>query len=286
MTPSELDLLADYAEGLLEGTPDGEVVAARIATDQEWSDAYRQLTAVAPGITAELSALPEIPMPAAVAASLDGALASVPAPATDDEPASADLGRLRAEKAARDRGARRWRVAGGWVAAAAVVGALCLGVGQLVTSTSDDSSDESAAASKNDSATDVLSAPATRSSGVSYSTRALAQQARALVEGREAAAPAPSAGGSATPSKVPAASDVIPAALQRLTSPSELRNCLTALGITIRPFLVDYATLDGTPALVVVTEDADPSRVTVVAAGPECGVDGNGDERARSSYTR
>ncbi|GAA0272429.1 hypothetical protein [Cryptosporangium japonicum] len=285
MTPSELDLLADYAEGLLEGTPDGELVAARIATDQEWSDAYRQLTMVAPGITAELAALPEIPMPTAVAASLDQALASAPAPTDEERPAPAtDLTRRREEK---ERASRRWRVAGGWVAAAAVVGVLGLGVGQLTTSSGDDSA-ETSAASKNDSAPDVLSAPAapppTRVSGISYSTRELAQQARSLVLQPEAAAPRPSA--SAGPSRAPAASAAIPAALQRLTSPTELRNCLAALGITIEPLLVDYATLDGAPVVVVLTEDADPSRVAVVAAGPECGVDGNADERARSSYPR
>ena len=76
MTPSELEQLADYAEGLLDGTPDAETVAARIATDQEWADAYRQLTAVLPNLSAELAALPEIPLPPDVAAKLDRALAA------------------------------------------------------------------------------------------------------------------------------------------------------------------------------------------------------------------
>lgn len=319
MTPSELDRLADYAEGLLDGTPDGEAVAARIATDQEWADAYRQLSAVVPGISADLAALPEVPMPTSVAASIENALASAP-PAddrADDRPAAwvppdpDELHRLRAEKARRDRASRRWRVAGGWVAAAALVGALCTGLGQLVTSSSSDDSDTSAASSANkESAPDVLSAPAappsTRVSGVAYSTARLGQQARALVDqpaprpasdapepgtsGPVPGASAPEPGASAVPSvpgdRQTAAASSAPAALRRLTSPTELRNCLTALGITIEPVAVDYATLDGAPAVVVVTEGTDANRFAVVAAGPDCGVNGNGDELTRTSVSR
>ncbi|MFG1927533.1 hypothetical protein [Cryptosporangium sp. NPDC048952] len=288
MTPSELDQLADYAEGLLDGTPDGEAVAARIATDQEWSDAYRQLTAVLPGISADLAALPDVPMPVHVAARLDRALvATDPA---EEEPATSwkapepdELSRLRVEKAARDRAARRWRVAGGWVAAAAVVGALCIGVGQLATS-SGDNGDDSAASSAKESESEVLSAPAappsTRVSGVIYSTAELGRQARALL-----GTPVPAASGAPS---VPADRQVaaVPTALRRLTIPAELQNCLTALGVAGAPLAVDYATLDGTPAIVVVAPEPDPDRLDVVAAGANCGAGGNSDERARVSVNR
>lgn len=301
MTPSELDQLADYAEGLLDGTPEGAEVAARVVTDQEWADAYRQLTAVLPDVSAGLAALPELPMPAEVAAALDRALAAEPSKAvagdSDEESAGprtapADLARVRAAKADRDRAARRWRTAGGWVAAAAVVGAFCVGAGQLITSDSDDAGDSAASSAQRDSEPKVLSAPVgppVSASGTSYSTGRLEQQARAVLgrerQESESTTSAPAPGGSSPTAEE--ASVAVPAALRRLVDPTDFRACLTALGITGEPLAVDYATLDGAPALVVLSEDpADATRLVVVAAGAECGVGGASDERARTAFVR
>ena len=301
MTPSELDQLADYAEGLLDGTPDGEAVAARIATDQEWADAYRQLSTVLPDLSADLAALPTVPMPTHVAAALDRALAAerpvraesdeVPAASSVASEPPADLDRLRTEKTARDRAARRWRVAGGWVAAAALVGVLCTGLGQLVTSSSGDDAGDTAASSANeDAGPEVLSAPAAppnvRVSGFSYSTAGLGPQARAQLGAAESVASRSADSAPSPTARATAAADAVPPALQRLASPTELRNCLVALSIAGEPLAVDFATLDGTPAIVVVAADADPARLDVVAAGPECGVGGRSDERARASVAR
>ncbi|MFI5959596.1 hypothetical protein [Cryptosporangium sp. NPDC051539] len=305
MTPSELDQLADFAEGLLDGTPDGDAVAGRIATDQEWADAYRQLTASLPGITTALGDLDEAPMPDDVAARLEAALAAEPPlrrrpegrprPSESDEDGPAGPwvspepdDRLSAQRAARSRRSRA--KVGQWVAAVAAVAliALCgVGVFRSVEPASDDSASTSSAG---DSAPSALAAPAAPGgvhvSGTSYSTAELGQQARAMLSGpTQDTKQLPEA---APPTKV--GSPPVPAAdtlgaLQRLTRPTELAACLGALGLG-QPLAVDYATLEGTPAVVIVTEDTDPGRLVVVAAGANCGIGGAGDERARTTVAR
>jgi hypothetical protein len=76
----DLDRLADYVGGALDGTPDAAVVADLVATDARWADAYAALTAADAAVRAdlaELAAVPE-PMPADVAARLAGALGTAP----------------------------------------------------------------------------------------------------------------------------------------------------------------------------------------------------------------
>lgn len=288
MTPSELDRLADYAEGLLTGTPDDAAVAARIATDPEWADAYQQLTEATPAITAALGELADPPLPPAVAAALDRVLASEP-PA---RPESALSSRARRTWGAGRASPAHVAKIGGWAAAAAVV---TIAAVTAIVSTEVPNSDDSGASTVSEagsgpsaarpdpSALSAAPAPAAstdvRVSGSRYTTADLGPRARALLAGT--AADSTSAAESTT---VP--SGRAPAALSRLLGPAELAGCLAALGVGPSPLAVDYATLDGAPAVVVVTLGPGSTRLTVVAAGPGCGLDSAPDERARTTVER
>ena len=72
----DIDLLADYVGGALDGTPDEAAVTALIAEDDAWREAHAALTEGVATVTADLrsfGAAPE-PMPADVFARLDAAL--------------------------------------------------------------------------------------------------------------------------------------------------------------------------------------------------------------------
>ncbi|GID98288.1 hypothetical protein ACFQFC_24010 [Amorphoplanes digitatis] len=72
----DVDLLADYVGGALDGTPDEAVVTALIAEDPAWHDAYALLCGGVEAVSTELRTLgstPE-PMPADIFARLDAAL--------------------------------------------------------------------------------------------------------------------------------------------------------------------------------------------------------------------
>jgi hypothetical protein len=72
----DIDLLADYVGGALDGTPDEAVVTALIAGDPAWRGAYDQLSGGAAAVTSQLRELgaADEPMPEDVFARLDGAL--------------------------------------------------------------------------------------------------------------------------------------------------------------------------------------------------------------------
>jgi hypothetical protein len=84
----DIDLLADYVGGALDGTPDKARVADLIVDDPAWRDAHALLAGGVATVGLQLStfgAVPE-PMPADVFARLDAALtaASAPTVSTDD----------------------------------------------------------------------------------------------------------------------------------------------------------------------------------------------------------
>jgi hypothetical protein len=71
----DLGLLAEYADGLLDGTPEGAEVGARLEADPAWADAYAALIAALPEVRADLARLtPPGPMPDDVAVRLEGAV--------------------------------------------------------------------------------------------------------------------------------------------------------------------------------------------------------------------
>jgi hypothetical protein len=88
----DIDLLADYVGGALEGTPDEAMVAARIADDPRWRAAYESLAPGMSFVSAELGRLDTEPMPADLAARLESAFTaatSAAAPSTTATSAAA-----------------------------------------------------------------------------------------------------------------------------------------------------------------------------------------------------
>lgn len=87
----DIDLLADYVGGLLDGTPEEASVAALVADDPAWREAHAALTEGMASVAAGLHALgaEPAPMPDDVATRLTAALAELPRPsARGDEPAA------------------------------------------------------------------------------------------------------------------------------------------------------------------------------------------------------
>jgi hypothetical protein len=76
----DIDLLADYVGGALDGTPDETVVAGLVADDPAWRTAHDALAGATATVGAQLRLLgaAPAPMPADVAARLDAALAGLP----------------------------------------------------------------------------------------------------------------------------------------------------------------------------------------------------------------
>ncbi|AEV89246.1 hypothetical protein ACWT_8237 [Actinoplanes sp. SE50] len=71
----DIDLLADFVGGALDGTPDADRVAALLAADPAWQEAYELLAPEMATVGALLTGLPAEPMPVDVVARLDAALA-------------------------------------------------------------------------------------------------------------------------------------------------------------------------------------------------------------------
>lgn len=282
MTPADLDTLADYVEGLLAGTPEGDAVAARIAADPTWADAYQQLTSANQEVIGALGGLANPPLPDEVATQLDRALAaehrvnptSTSGEAQDEHAAA--WAKPAGHRPRRPNGhlADRAVRIGGWAAAAAVVALVAVtGLAALHSSSQQDDTASSDSAA---SAPERAPAVSGRSSGFPYTTTGLGPQARALLSATTRAAPAQTS--SQAPEAAPAPTSV--SALDRLTTPSALAACLTALRVA-SPLAVDYATLDGAPAVVLVTAGPGSTRLTVIAAGPNCGLNGAADQLAR-----
>jgi hypothetical protein len=82
----DIDLLADYIGGALDGTPDESVVAALITDDPAWRAAYESLGGAMAIVGAELSRLKPEPMPTALAAQLEAMFADSPEAMPADSP--------------------------------------------------------------------------------------------------------------------------------------------------------------------------------------------------------
>lgn len=302
----DLDRLADYVSGALDGTPDAAAVADLVATDPRWTRAHAALVAADALVRAdlaELAAQPE-PMPDDVMARLDAAFAAEP-PLTDAVPDQKPPltvlpgGRSTAVPTVRRR---RWRSVVG-VAAAIVI----LGVGAitLVPRLSEHSnstasrSDAGSAVSQGrvPSATAPKSAsglesgtsgaPGINASGSNYTDETLSALGTAAgqppsAQGDSAKSNRPNALEAPSQPAVPLAA--VPQALRQLAQPGARDSCVKAI---LKEYggaatLLDYAQYQGSPALVVVIDGAHgvPGRKWVVVVGPKCGTGGAiADER-------
>jgi hypothetical protein len=77
----DIDLLADFVGGALDGTPEADRVAALIAAEPAWQEAFELLAPEMATVGALLGELPVEPMPQDVVARLDAALATLAEPA-------------------------------------------------------------------------------------------------------------------------------------------------------------------------------------------------------------
>ncbi|GGN89519.1 hypothetical protein GCM10010112_74050 [Actinoplanes lobatus] len=264
----DLDLLADYVGGALDGTPDQERVATLVSGDPAWRRAFEMLE---PGMIAVEAALREFepePMPGDLAARLD-AMFRVP----EEIPGGADAvpAKIVDLDGVRRARARRWAAPIG--VAAAVLAFAGFGVSQLsdVGVTNDSAESTAAGGAADQSAPLMASIPADNvifsdtdyTAGTLVGTSAKRSQAGVLSDSSE---PATAQASGFSP-------------LARLIDPSGLISCLDAITRSngdgqIAVELVDYARFDGEPAMIVRFSAA--NGVWVWAVGPECGAPGAG----------
>ncbi|RZU72415.1 hypothetical protein EV384_0776 [Micromonospora kangleipakensis] len=185
------------------------------------------------------------------------------------------------------RGPRRWaRIAGPVVLAAASVGAVGLGLNQLVATRTDTAvtadRGENAGAPGPLAAEPFRTTGPPRRSGTDYTPEQLSGVSPPKVP--------PAAGSSARETGAAAPEDQRLSAaggLDRLSGRDALDACLREItaehgGGAVAVDLVDYASFQGRPALVVTFVDAGGARWAWVS-GPECGVPGSGaDTRFRT----
>jgi hypothetical protein len=284
----DLDRLADYVGGALDGTPDAATVAHLIATDDRWAGAHAALVAADAAVTGQLSALaarPE-PMPDEVFARLTEAFAAEPPLVAQKPQLSVLTGGRHASP--RRPARRRWTSVAGIAAAVAVLGGAAVVIlPQLSLNTADSRSSSGAGISNAHPELATESAPAVpdsgtvRASGTDYDAAALStlgtsarsqKEPDSTSEGGPGIKSAPSTGSNQSPRTLAG----VPAPLQRLSDPTARTACLDAV---VRAYqagsvvLVDYARYQGAPALVVLLDGAYqvPDRKWVVVVGPDCG---------------
>jgi len=276
--PVDLDLLADYAEGLLEPQRAAEV--ERILVDEpSWSATLASLRAAQPRLDRELSGYAEATpsMPAALADAL-AARWPVPEAAANSDDAADDSGRERPGGTVVSLAdARRRRSVPRWLPYAAVfvlvVAGLGIGASVIYRNGSDSGRALSSAgsAAKAPMAVPMRTGLRVEASGRNYTKLSPAvpgpMHAGTVRSPDAEGATSPSSPGGTSPGGPDPAS--VPAALRPLLPPVALEACLGAVSASVRavPLTVDYATYRGAPALVI-TLAGDH----VVAAGPACRV--------------
>ncbi|GAA4595148.1 hypothetical protein BJY16_001571 [Actinoplanes octamycinicus] len=269
----DIDLLADYVGGALDGTPEAERVAALIAAEPAWQEAYALLVPEMAAVGALLGDLPPEPMPAELAAALDAAFAA-PAVSTvpvDEAAAPAvpetvvDLDERR-----RRRGSHRWlRIAAPIGIAASAVA--FLGYGLSRPDSASDSGSSAAAPARGEALVGMIP-PLTLTSGVDYTLETLGTLGQSLKRATDAPRTTSS-------EDSPGIAGTEEQGLARLRDPAALLDCLTAIAQEngagpITAESADYARFEGTAALVV-RFSADNGE-WVWASGADCGAAGGG----------
>jgi hypothetical protein len=277
----DIDLLADYIGGALDGTPDETVVATLITDDPAWRAAYESLAGGMALVGAELGRMEPEPMPADVADRLDAMLTPrVPEPAVPHlsvvrgGPASGDGARRVPQKAG-----RRMRWAAPIAVAAGLVAFVGFGLDYLAGRESSDSAQSSAGVADQGAAGNSRAAapPGTDqifASGTDYTRTTLGREPV-----RPLTAPELDSRSTRVPKATPGMAAAGDAALQRLSVRRALQDCLDAIGrengagpISVQS--VDYARFDKAPAVIVRFTAANGAWGW--ASGPACGTPGGG----------
>jgi hypothetical protein len=287
----DLDRLADFVGGALDGTPDAETVRHLIASDPGWADAYTALASANEAVRGHLHALGnEAPaVPDDVPQRLDAALAAAAPPRLKLVPP------VRDELAERRNRRRRWTV--GLATAAAVLVCGSIGVAALRSTSleqnSATSSGDRAAGGAGLAGPPKAAAPedsggmSVYSTGRNYTPDSLSSLSS--LGGLSAAGKSPNemqqngdtgAGPGPLRATEPTA---VPSGLAPLSAPAARAACLSAVVTQYggRVVVVDYARFQGTPALLVLLDGASfaPSGRGAVVVGPQCGTGNTTDER-------
>jgi hypothetical protein len=261
----DIDLLADYIGGALEGTPDESAVATLIADDPAWRSAYEELGGRITSVQAELGRLESEPMPADLAARLDG-MFSAPSLTLVKGDAAATVAPITGRR-------KRWvtpiAIAAGFIA---FVG---FGVDYLSGRTDSQTDTASTGGSAQNENAISMAGETILSTGTDY-TRATLAIPPAQPLAAPGAAP-PSAGTSAfgeSDAQRQDRSTVKEPALVRLSDPAALEDCFRAIerentGGKISVLSADFARFEGAPALVVRFTAANGGWAW--ATGPDCG---------------
>lgn len=293
----DIDLLADYVGGALDGTPDEERVARLVAVDEGWRSAYETLVPGMIAVGAVLRELDPEPMPDELATRLDAMFrtgagrdpaSGPPKPATvpgaggsgaggSGAAGSGPVDLVPAEVVDLDDVRRRRR----WVApvtvAAAAAALAGFGVSTLLDSPSSVETAAGSVAAENAPMADRSLAGEVLRSGTDYTPDTLAQANAIRMQADSPAA--------AEPPRISAGGPSDDGSLDRLTMPDAVAACIQEIttshgGGSISVEFLDYARFNGSPALIVSFSAADGAWVWAV--GPDCGAPGAGaDERER-----
>ncbi|GIG01233.1 hypothetical protein [Catellatospora citrea] len=279
MSAVDLDLLADYVGGALDGTPEHDRIARLVTDDPAWRSAAADLRSALLLVDADLATLAAAaePMPDDIAARFDTLLASPEFATSPAPPARSGVGERTLSRDARGarparRGWRRWAapvaVAAGVLALAGIV----LPLGPLATTVQE--------AATGMSAQDAPAvAPADGRTPISASgTDYLREQLNDSGVMTQKSAPSASA---ARTGDAQLFSSPMPG-LDRLSGSADaLASCLAAIRTALPGTVTgaDFARFEGRPALVVTVDTTSGGWWFV--AGPGCGLNG-ADELFRS----
>jgi hypothetical protein len=306
----DIDLLADYVGGALDGTPDEAVVTALIADNAAWRAAHSQLSGGVADVTGQLRTLGSVaePMPADVLARVESALAAAtdrsltpiaasssgaaagPAamePGTDG--AAPDRHLVAVPSRSRGKRGRRLRWAAPVGIAAGVLAFLGFGFQQLSGTDSADTSTAAGSAAEAPQANSApeLGTPPFQQTGTDYRRETLSSVGAVTTmldqAGPRAAESSRSDSRKAAPEA--AASVLLDPLLDRLRAEAALRACLEAITAEhgagpITPQLIDFARYNGASAVIVQFTAGGESWVWAV--GPECGTRGVGADTQAS----
>jgi hypothetical protein len=304
----DIDLLADYVGGALDGTPDESVVAGLVADDPAWRAAHDALTGGTAAVGAQLrllGATPE-PMPTDVAVRLDAALAGLapltgpvdPGVASDAVtaaqpsgtrdavpgrhlvavPGAVGSGGDRSATPGRRRALRRWAAPVGVAAGVLVFAGIGLGEllsgGESADTTSSYGGQAAPMMESQESGSAAVAVERVTASGTDYRR-----------DNFQAAGTAPFSRGAAQgadeerhseQARVLDTGSVVPA-LQRLSVREALIACIDAIAAEhgagpVDVESADFARFEGSPALVVRFTASDGTWAW--ASGPDCGARG------------
>jgi hypothetical protein len=274
----DLDLLADYVGGALDGTPEEERVGERIRSDAEWAAAYSELVTAFDSVSTDLRAFGQAPepMPADVWDRLEAAL-SAPATASSNGglPSAPPVFTAPRDNRPAGRAARRRRrVHTPVLAAIAVLVVLTIGIFAVKGMSGQFGTQNSGSA---DTAAPAAAGPPIyqRSSGRDYTDDNLVLATDFGNMGTALSSQPQSEGLTDKSSRVTTSSSYaspIPSPLQPLTVGDRLARCLEAV-TAIMPgqvLGVDYAAYQGTAAALVVVRTPDDGR-WVGVVGADCG---------------